>query len=1190
MPPDLREIPAAALDCCHDGATELLDPREFQRAVQRAGRALRDVLASASAGSLSSECHEALECMAESGKSLELRFVNELQNAGVLAKCAKLQTEQLRGVSLSQLSEMREAIAACATATLTSTPAVELLALWSVVHNSVSDVVITVEAAALAATAGQNASDVLEAVDDVGGNMVAIGKLLLTALSSSAAFASPVSDDLQTAIKQLAEAGTPVAENLTHELQKHLADIQKVLSDANWEELRSRCGQSLTSHWQALGAAANKVTAPATAAVGMAQVAVNEIFDSPLAKAITAQGFTGLEGTLGQSRDAVNAALDAARDGGVTALSAFASCLTRSGLPPLLRVEIARDFFQTVGLFFAGLYAPVLDYFERQHVISTVRSLLNGLRGAYDVMAVSVLALIQEASQHRALMADVAVVLLLVAIGAVYASFLWFAFSARHLHRRADEVRQGHEATTWAALAAKQKLRVRLFTYVITACLTVYLPLTRLCLDVIMAAATDQSNAEGETTSASGLVVSRFKDSSFWPVVVAVSVLLLLTFTLPLPWLLVRAVAENRPTGSLENPLVTHDLDGEQVPFDDKVYARLVTRDPSQLHCPYRSLYAGFEQRWSYYKVLQLLVKLALALVIVVAANADARIRGAVSCVIYAGVVALTSYGTPFSDPLNNVMEVSGKVAALTTCIGGALAAFVGTQKTTSRTLELVAVVVSIVHIVNLFVMLVVLLLGMRAARLFLKNCLGWLTFSDTSRGLEDAPARSVLPHWDLEKEAKHRVWQAFWRSVLLEMTQDNSGSKGDVKEFTVAHRLEALEQAVVASGVRRVRSHWRGEEHAYTSKLRQATRAALEGVDVFWDDASGARDGRLDSKSCFGKMYVLPYPFHCVVVYDDAKDETIIRDDIDDATTFDSSVYSKLAKLLFLNFTPRIVAKRELRQKLRVLSAHNTSVHFPFSRQETATVEDGTIQKTDANGNTTTETRYSTVTFTCYYTQGVLHVATKGDTTGRVMAEGFDVSMTYRDGYGDAVAPHTGKVHHLQNRVTVMGPDHVGLTPAMDESDQLRVIFEQTRGGWEQGLIQLQASHQEYRRALERKHAEANATLSDAFWYFVYNNPRLPREELEHHLRRRERNPRMHSLTETHQSVLDALYLRMNFVQSHPAITFWYVFWDDVYARNGEMTRLRKCRRDLNPREPTAICYHVMRRHELEVWLRERR
>ncbi|GMF31994.1 unnamed protein product [Phytophthora lilii] len=1177
MPPDTGELSARVLSISSDVAN-LIDPKELQNAIQRAGRALLAVLGSAS---ISSACRSAVNRMAESGGALEIKIVEEIKSTGVLAECAKMHAGPLQ---VSQLAELREAMAACATVTLSSVPTVELLSLWSVVNDSVSDV-ITEEAAAVAAEVAKNAPAILEAVEDVGDSAKAIGKLLAEAFASSTVLASSISEELREAIHQLAEVGTPIVNHLANELHRQVGAIREVLPEQQWTELRSRCSQSISSEWRALGEAAEKVSGQAIEVAGQMQLAAGEIFDSPFAKTIVAQGFAGLDGVLGESREVVDAALDAVRDGGVTAFGAIAACLAHSGLPPLLRVEIARDFFQTVGLFFTGLYASVLDFFERHRIASALNNFLSGLRNAYDVMAVNVLALVEEASQNQALVADIALGVLLAAIGIVYLSYLWFAFSGRHLHRRADEVRQGHEAITWAALATKRKMRVKLFTYVITACLTVYLPLTRLCLDVVVAAATSRStsNVAEKAVSASDLVLSRFRDDPAWPAIVVAAIILLVTFTIPLPWLLVRAIAENRPTGSLENPLITHDLDGEVVPFDDKVYARLVTRDPSQLRCPYRSLYAGFEQRWSYYKVLQLLVKLALALVIVLAASADARIRGIMSCAIYAAVVAVSSYGTPFCDPLNNAMEISGKIAALTTCVGGALAAFVDMQQTKSRPLEIVAVVVSIVHIVNLFVMVAVLLLGMKRARLFLKNLLGWITFSDTSRGLEDAPAKSILPRWDVEKEAKHRVWQAFWRSLMLELTLTTDRSKGSIEELSVAHRLETLEQAVVESGVHRVRSHWRGEEHPYTSKLRQATRSALEGIDVFWDDASGARDGHLDSKSCFGKMYVRPYPFYCVMVYDDSKDEAIVRDDAE------SQGQSKLAKLLFLNFTPGVIAKRTLRQKLRVLSSQAASINFPFARQEQATVEDGTVTKTDSEGNTRTETRYSTVTFTCYYTCGVIHVATKGDATQRIMAEGFDVNMTYRDGYGDAVAPHTGKVHHLQNRVAVMGPDHIGLTPAMEESEQLRLIFEQTKGVWEPGVQVLQAQHQEYRRALERKYLKANATLSDAFWYFVYNNPHLSRQELEYHLKHREENPRLKSLSETHQNALDSLYLRLKFIQSHPAVTFWFVFWDDVYARNGEMKRLRKFKIDLDPRQPTAICYRVMRRTDLEKWLRER-
>ncbi|KAG7396937.1 hypothetical protein PHYBOEH_001504 [Phytophthora boehmeriae] len=1175
MPTELSELPAKTLD----NVKSPVDPEELQRAVRRVGSALRAVLGLAD---ISSGCRAAVERMEDLGEALELHFVEEIQSTGVLAHCAAMEDESLQHMAIGQLVELRDAVAACATVTMNSIPVAELMALWSVVHESVSDV-LTEEAVALAGKL-KDFPQLLEAVEDVGAEAMAIGKVLTAALDSSAVLASSASDELREAIQNLAEAGKPVAEHLAAELRSQLPAIRDALSAQEWTELRSRCSQSITTEWRALGEAAEKVASRTADAVELVKLTTSDVFNSPFAKVIAAQGLIGLDGVLGQSRDAVDATLDALRDGGIGAVGAIASCLARSGLPPLLRVEIARDFFQTAGLFFSGLYGAAVEFLERQNVANGIRRLISGLRSAYDVMAVNVLALVKAGSQNRALLIDIALGALLAAIGVIYASFLWFAFFGRRLHRRSDEVRQGHEATTWAALATKQKMRVKLFTLVITACLTIYLPLTRLCLDVLMTASTRTSDTDdgSRAISASDLVVTRFKDDKAWPAIVVAAIVLLATFTLPLPWLLINVISENRPTGSLENPLVTYDLDGEEVPFDDKVYARLVARDPSQLRCPYRSLYAGFEQRWRYYKIFQLLVKLALVLVVVVAASADARIRGVLTCVIYAGVVALSSYGTPFSDPLNNVMEISGKITAFATCISGALAAFVDIQHSRSQVLETVAAVVSVLHIVNLFVMASVLLLGMRGTRLFLKNMLGWLTFSDTSRGLADAPAKHVLPGWSIDKEVKHRVWQAFWRSVMLDLSQND---KGYADELTVAHRLDELEQAVVASGVRRVRSHWRGEDNPYTAKLRQAICATLEGVDVYWNDAGGARDGHLDSKSCFGKMYVRPYPFHCIMVYDDSKDEAIVRDDDDSC-----SRQPKLAKLLFLNFTPQMVAKRALRQKLRVLSTSATSVHFPFSREEKATVEDGTVTKTDSEGNTRTETRYSTVSFTCYYTRGVIHVATKGDATKRIMAEGFDVSMTYRDGYGDAVAPHTRKVHHLENRVAEMGPDHIGLTPMMEESEQLRAIFEQTRQVWEIGVQGLQTHYQDYRRSLAHKHSTANATLSDAFWYFVYNDPNLSRDDLEKHLRNREGNSRLYSLAETHRDALDSLYLRMRYIQSHPAIAFWFVFWDDIYARNGEMKRLRKFTKDFDPREPTAICYNVMQRHALENWLKERR
>ena len=83
-----------------------------------------------------------------------------------------------------------------------------------------------------------------------------------------------------------------------------------------------------------------------------------------------------------------------------------------------------------------------------------------------------------------------------------------------------------------------------------------------------------------------------------------------MTFVLPLPPFLYILIQRNKPQGSPENPDVTYDVDGEMVPFDDKIYTRLVTSDPNQISCPYRSLYDGFERKWSAYKIFQMIFKM----------------------------------------------------------------------------------------------------------------------------------------------------------------------------------------------------------------------------------------------------------------------------------------------------------------------------------------------------------------------------------------------------------------------------------------------------------------------------------------------------------------------------------------------------------------------------------------------------
>uniref|UniRef100_K3X6Q6 Uncharacterized protein n=1 Tax=Globisporangium ultimum (strain ATCC 200006 / CBS 805.95 / DAOM BR144) TaxID=431595 RepID=K3X6Q6_GLOUD len=341
---------------------------------------------------------------------------------------------------------------------------------------------------------------------------------------------------------------------------------------------------------------------------------------------------------------------------------------------------------------------------------------------------------------------------------------------------------------------------------------------------------------------------------------------------------------------------------------------------------------------------------------------------------------------------------------------------------------------------------------------------------------------------------------------------------------------------------------------------MRMAARCTPEGVDVYWNDVGGTLDGHLDSKTFFGKMYIKLYPFHRIMVYDDAKDETIIRDD-------------KFSEFLFLNFSPAILKKRPLR-------ACGAPIHFPFKRLERVKLNSTVV--TDSHGNSVTYTKEDgeKAKLMFCYTMDVITV--EANSKEHKMAAGFEVSMTYRDGFADLQDEGTGETLRLANHVAVMGPEHIRLTATMQESAQLTQIFAQNQECWEPMLKTQQHDCRKYRENFLEKHNKSRRVLNDGFWYYVYNNPTLSYDSLVERLRRTEPNLFIRELS--------FLFKRMAFVRFQPAVKFWFLFWDDLFACNGDMACLKRYRADFDPLEPTSIYYRIMKRDALETRLSERK
>jgi hypothetical protein len=347
----------------------------------------------------------------------------------------------------------------------------------------------------------------------------------------------------------------------------------------------------------------------------------------------------------------------------------------------------------------------------------------------------------------------------------------------------------------------------------------------------------------------------------------------------------------------------------------------------------------------------------------------------------------------------------------------------------------------------------------------------------------------------------------------------------------TVAERLIELQSQTIDYGIEYIKGHWNGQNDPAVVKDRAFCQDSLEGVDVYWNDASGTRDGHLDSKTYFGKMYVQNYPFHCVVVYDDAADESFIRGE-------------NMRKLIELNMSPEIQAKKEIRLHLRALSMSQTSINFPFSRTETDTVDDGTETYKDNEGNTKTRTLRSTISIVVHYTMGIVNI---GAETEKIMSAGFIPTMTYRDGHGSARKPRTGETYNVSNRHAVMGSDHMGINDQFVITPELTKLFQSGDHLIPPQLPILEESNLKYRQDLKKKVEESNQILGDGFWYFVYNNYHLCRDDLINYLESKEKNPILQSVPIDHSIGLDFVYKRLSHVTISLHTKFWFIFWEGI-------------------------------------------
>lgn len=567
----------------------------------------------------------------------------------------------------------------------------------------------------------------------------------------------------------------------------------------------------------------------------------------------------------------------------------------------------------------------------------------------------------------------------------------------------------------------------------------------------------------------------------------------------------------------------------------------------------------GYERKWAFYKVWVMVAKTLLVVPIILFWD-QVVLQSLVTLALLGLWAGFSFYSSPFINPQADVMDASGRVVAMSTVAFGLISA----PEVAPDTSDLMGILINLAQAINAIVMVLMVLYGLPPVRKFIKNLLKQFMFEDTVLN-QTGRLEKILPNWDVKKEVKHRVWHQFWDGLITSRFDEE-----------VQKRFMELKHITGESGKKRIMQHFAGMQDPRVSAARAWVVNELEGVDVFWDGVPA--DGVLDSATGFGKMYVQPYPFHCVMVYDDAKDHTFIwQEDFDEF----------VAK----NQSEDIRARRHIRRIIRAL--HGQQVHNPFQQMETHTVRDGTesVQVTDDEGNTHTEERprFTAVQVLMTYTNGTMNVSANTD---KPYSAGFKVSLVYSDGHGIAVAPHTGENIPVTNSYTMAGSDErFGLRDDFSLTPQLNKILNETpenTAKWQAGLPHLDAADREYRAELAKRQYEKESVMNSAFWLQVYDRDDAPREEIEHYLRTYELNPALKSLPDDHAGGLDYLYNRMKYCRAHPCAALWFVVFEDLWEHNKDVECVAAHPELFNPANSSSLAYKPKKRPEFESLMEE--
>ncbi|CAG8623522.1 8765_t:CDS:2 [Cetraspora pellucida] len=849
--------------------------------------------------------------------------------------------------------------------------------------------------------------------------------------------------------------------------------------------------------------------------------------------------FLGIPMDQGRRNDWLDAAID-----GVIAIEGVFG--TQTSPDKMTKLEIVRDFFQFLTL--------VLSFGNPGIFQSWVKILLDTIPNLFSF------------NLDRVFGNGIAFFLVycVIALGALY----WFRMMTKW-DPNADT--EGLESSPWNLRPKTNRRQNIIITFLLT---TLYLPISKLSIDALVWGDTfwaipnpyiyndtpDFSYFNNITDNRDFndfcyITSMRKGDWNFSPVIIGVALVTLALLTFWFPIALKRLVDKNSPKVDEYNEV------GEKIANIGGEYRKLLEKDI----CPYNFLYNAYNEKWVAYKSFIMANKFFNILLVSLISKDNCifrnmprtrieSIRQALQIVLMVLLLIIHWRNEPYIFASQNSSEYWTRTGyVITVVLGMVVILKVGPYQGISIGIIIINCIVGIVMIWYI-----------------LKETGPYQNFVKIIKKRLDFSINIYSPNLDFSKHIKRRIWQETWTTLFLtsehfKMPKDKIVAYSQsphrppyLLNFTgsVAERHVENLKIIKQIGIRR-----------YTVSLSPLPSSLIElrtmilnnfvGPDMYY----APEFLNVKIKTCFGKAYVVPFPFSVVICYDEDESVIVLTQEWE------------IQRYVEQNENKEVKRRRLVRQMIRALEG---KIIIGPCREKGE--KNNNLEEYDkAPKNFFGVSSESEV----HYHLGLLQIRRNQISTwnNHNMNSGFEVTIMY-----------TNAFHSSTDHERTVGHDIIGITHDFQMTPQLERLFTDNYKVVSQGLERIQSIMQQYRNYYKDEAIQKEETLTYGFFINIYNNPSIPLETLPTLLMTTETNPQIQEIPVTDYPTLVYLYERMRVVNLSRAHQWWYLFWEDLWRKNNqEIEELRKYAQDFSPAYRTSLCYRPMTRLDLEKFLKNR-